>query len=1195
MFKLTLLVALLAAGLPTAWGFALLGPLPPDPGGEPWEVRVIGHNLPGDIGGAHNLDEEYRRVTPFMFYAYDASFLGFFGLAGATNVDAAFAIMNAVTNVSSYTPALNAPNEFPAGSQTYNATAQALYLVDIKSVTLSLLMEQMGLAEPERYIWTIHDRVPGNGSPCLLTVIYLIVQRNFDILDTPLNQLQYSAYVNDILYTYAITEACSGPATLAFTIPIPVDFNASQIFSSVAGNDLQPGGFYTGLTRDDVAGLRYLMQSNNINWESTASAGGRLLITNTAAATTLTTLPLSLLFQNPMTVDPATLTTNFPGISFLSVQTNISLAVTTNFVAFYTNLPPPYTNRFGPFAASGSYTNGWQPIQFNFLSLQITTLSLGDFIAAAATNDPATLQARYPDLIISSVITNSLQVQITTNSAPYFTNQTVLPIYANNLPGGLNTGFYFTNQPGPTVINYPLTQQLLTNVDLYQFGQLSRTSSPAALLQAYPDLVIVSYYSVPTNQDIPNVVFYFTNALPGTPFGSPPRLVITTNGFTRTFYDEYHYVFANVITNHAYSSSFVTLTTISQTNWIGSPYPYGITYTNFSSYYTNVMSGDILIIPTNWCGFQVVSAYSPYPTPGVSNTLGSANFTSIIGTNGLNTNMFSQSIVFTFTNRTYNIIPGICNPKLVFAINYSTNIASIYQYTFGNVVTNHFYTNTTLRYLTTNIFSSTTGTNLSTNSVPMPAFDVTTNVNIGRFSGDIFLVPNNWCGYTYTILQSNKASTTNVFTAGGVGTAGQLFTQTTISYFTNYTFAVKPGFCEAVIAFGTNYSTNLLTTFTYVYSGIVTNHYNANTFATVITTNLAAITNGVVGTLTNLVTTNLVNVGVTGDFFVVPPQWCGVKILSNILSTTLFLTNQITATNSPSPDLGQRFTQTTYTSFASTTYKVEPQICSTITPPTTLRRGIEHVQFVRANFDSLVGQFFQPITNTYTMVVITNSQQVIEYYQRVITQPDIQLSAADLASSNPSDNVIGPGFAARGIIYDSSAIRNNLRGPGTIHGPTAFTYDKVGPVFFNGPFINTNSFVFEFDQNQFFGLPYWASLMQWASFDTSTNSIILYPNGTSIANLASLIFIQIQPTPDALNPLTGSTTSYFFQQFFVASGGQPPFTWSAPNFAIPGLYFSSQNLTISGTPTVPGTYNFTLRLTDSVNRVVDFVYTIIIQ
>jgi hypothetical protein len=1388
---LILLVALLAVGLPSARGFSLLGPLGNAAGGEPWQQQAIGHLLPGDIGGVHNIGEEYRRVTPYMYYAYNANFLGYFGLAGTTNCDAAFAIMNSVmgtNDLSSYTPALD---EFPFDSQAYNALAEGLFLTDLKSSVLHLLVEQMGLAQPERYVWTLHDRLPGNGSPCYLTVLYLVVMRNFNILDTPLNEIQYSAYVNDILYTYYIQEFCSGTAFLSTTVPVPA--NASQLtrpFSAVASFGLQRGGFYTTLTKDDVAGLRYLMNSNNINWEPTASSGGRLLLSNALAQTTLTTLPLSLLYGQAAVTDPATLQTNYPGLIYLSVQTNIVNLFTTNVVAYYTNLAGPFTNRspnfpgWSPVQYGGFQTNatlslvdfiaattnspstlqglypdllitlattnslavqvatnvtptftnlfapftnfvagfppsvnfpGWQPLQYgNFLTLP--TLSLSEFMSAARTNDPAALQSQYPGLIITSAVTNSLAVIVTTNIAAYFTNQTVLPIYSNNIPSGLGVGYYFTNQPGPTVINYPLTSQLLTNVDLFQFTLQTRTNGPAALLALYPNLGIVSYYSTPTNQDIPNILTYFTNSV-GENVGTPPHVVTVTNGTTRIFYDLYYYQFGNIVTNHVYNSSFVTIVTTSTTNHVGanvnSP---NITNVTTASYYTNLPgypSGDILIIPTNWCGFQVTAAYPLLPVVGVSNTLASAS-----AVRGTNTFLFSRAIFYTFTNRTYNVIPGICNPKLVMGTNFSTNIANVYQYSFGNVLTNHFYPTTLVKVYTNYIFSSGgVGTNLTTNMTVIPN-SYYTNIP----SGDIFIVPTNWCGYTYTTLLTNLNFTTNIFTAGGIATSGQSFSQTNISFFTNYTlsirpgfcqpkvvnfttyttniapiysynfgniftnrfynntvvrvvtsnvffvtggsvgavsnsvtvttnvlnqpsgdifiiptnwcgytytvlltnlntftnvvfgagpsgsgefysettisfltnylWSVRPGFCEPALVVTTNYSTNQTTTYNYVFSGIITNRFNPNTQARVVTSNLMLVPFGLVGALTNLVTTNFVNIGPSGDFFIVPPNFCALTIVSNLANNIATATNQLAATIAVGPDLGQRYTQTATSSFTNSTFVVRPYVCSTAVPSTTLRRGIEHIQFIRANFDSLLGQFFVPITNRYTMTVITNSQQVTETYQRVVATPDFLFDAVDLATS-PSDDVLGVSLGTRSIGYDASQILLGLKGPGTILPPTIFTLNKVGPAFINGPFLNTNAFLYgsplnttvnEFSQR--------VGLLQWASYDTATNSIVLYPNGTSIANLANSIYIQMLPAT-----LVDGNVGSYYAVGFSATGGQPPYTWSAPNLTslVPGMDFNVGTQTLFGTPNTPGTFNFVIRLIDSVNRTVDYNYTLIIH
>jgi len=64
----------------------------------------------------------------------------------------------------------------------------------------------MALADPVRYVWTLRSRTAPPGCP--LTTTYLVIQRNFDILPSPLNspsaQTQYSSYVNDVLYTYNI-------------------------------------------------------------------------------------------------------------------------------------------------------------------------------------------------------------------------------------------------------------------------------------------------------------------------------------------------------------------------------------------------------------------------------------------------------------------------------------------------------------------------------------------------------------------------------------------------------------------------------------------------------------------------------------------------------------------------------------------------------------------------------------------------------------------------------------------------------------------------------------------------------------------------------------------------------------------------------------------------------------------------------
>ncbi|HEY3763380.1 MAG TPA: Ig domain-containing protein [Verrucomicrobiae bacterium] len=332
-------VAALILCAPSAWGFALLGPLAN--GGDSWQTTTIGYGLVytevgtgfsplggadelGDIGGPKNLSEGYRRNTPTIFYAYDANFLDYFGSNGVVACDSAANLMNfsmtnnSLENLDGYSTALS---EFPPESLHLNYEALSLSLTDLKSVTLHLLLEQMGLAEPERFTWTLAERVLPPGGKCPLNEEYLVIQRNYADSPTGLDQLQYSSYVNDTLYTYEIEEFCTG-SPLAVTVPFSVDPNADE-FTAVAANNadgLGIGGYYTSLTRDDVGGLRYLYTSNNIVRETPAFAGttagggtepANLEITNVGSFTTITTSNLSTLLLFAQTNPPALVQSTF--------------------------------------------------------------------------------------------------------------------------------------------------------------------------------------------------------------------------------------------------------------------------------------------------------------------------------------------------------------------------------------------------------------------------------------------------------------------------------------------------------------------------------------------------------------------------------------------------------------------------------------------------------------------------------------------------------------------------------------------------------------------------------------------------------------------------------------------------------------------------------------------------------------------
>src|SRR5208282_3188243 len=137
-----------------------------------------------------------------------------------------------------------------------------------------------------------------------------------------------SPYVNGVLYDYLIIENCFAPGAsppTADAVEVPLDPLAQNINTPVsswiyirdegnAGLSLASyGSYFTGLTRDDVAGLRYLMSTNNAVTESGA-AGTQLQNTNYNTQQLLSTTNLFALTLAAQTTAPATLQTLFPGL-----------------------------------------------------------------------------------------------------------------------------------------------------------------------------------------------------------------------------------------------------------------------------------------------------------------------------------------------------------------------------------------------------------------------------------------------------------------------------------------------------------------------------------------------------------------------------------------------------------------------------------------------------------------------------------------------------------------------------------------------------------------------------------------------------------------------------------------------------------------------------------------------------------------
>ncbi len=244
--------------------FALLGPL------QSWQVSILGYGIRDEIGGPQNLGEEYRWNVPVITYAFDSSFVDFFGTNGERAVEEALGmITNALGNgVSTLSPLLE---EFPLRGKCLNQRAAALGLIDLKTYTLGFILEEMGLAGPEKYSWILRGRSTTADTSSVTN--YVRITRNFDPID-----LQPTSWVNGVFYTSEIYQISVTPEAYD-AIEFPVDptkpflTSAASIITGMGpAAGVQTGGpdlgeYFSSLTRDDVGGLRYLLSTNNINME----------------------------------------------------------------------------------------------------------------------------------------------------------------------------------------------------------------------------------------------------------------------------------------------------------------------------------------------------------------------------------------------------------------------------------------------------------------------------------------------------------------------------------------------------------------------------------------------------------------------------------------------------------------------------------------------------------------------------------------------------------------------------------------------------------------------------------------------------------------------------------------------------------------------------------------------------------------
>jgi hypothetical protein len=340
---------------------------------------------------------------------------------------------------------------------------------------------------------------------------------------------------------------------------------------------------------------------------------------------------------------------------------------------------------------------------------------------------------------------------------------------------------------------------------------------------------------------------------------------------------------------------------------------------------------------------------------------------------------------------------------------------------------------------------------------------------------------------------------------------------------------------------------------------------------------------GTVKVVTNI-TRSVVNVP-NGDFYILPTNLCGPY---TILSTQFV---QVVATTNLVPiatNLNTFFTNSTSTNFQSlsfityaTNYFLVAAPVDCITNTEAVRGGMNGFHFVRQEFDPILNQLVTPVTNIYQLTAISNGVPVIQTFKRVLTQPDILISAGDLATGPAAPP--GAGETSRTTPrFVQTLVPPTAAGPGTIE-PTGiqFVFDDVGPIYFDALsffLLSNGSYGFSQATASF--------IFQWGSFDGTTNAPIVYPDTNSIAQMEAQLFYQITtallPTASVSANGPGNAYTYTLQ---ASANLVPSLTWTLVSGQLPPGLTLTPDGTISGSPTAVGTYDFTVQVMDSRGKV----------
>ncbi len=250
----SLVVAALGLMTHQAFAFTLLGP------NTPWQTALLGYNINSPIPGfgPMNLGEEYRWNVPTLYYGFTKDFMDYFGQRGIDEVEKAIKVLNDLPEASKMDI-----NSYPVGTARINYRAQALGLTDVKTIALQVMLYELGVGDSSRYVYSIRKRWTYPACP---PISYFVTRRNWDPFTW-----ESTSYINGDLWTYNyITDSCVNPGALL--LPEPVDPMAllgvrhAPVSSGLARSLY--GAYFTTLTRDDIACLKYIYRPSNYNVEN---------------------------------------------------------------------------------------------------------------------------------------------------------------------------------------------------------------------------------------------------------------------------------------------------------------------------------------------------------------------------------------------------------------------------------------------------------------------------------------------------------------------------------------------------------------------------------------------------------------------------------------------------------------------------------------------------------------------------------------------------------------------------------------------------------------------------------------------------------------------------------------------------------------------------------------------------------------